>query len=123
MRPRGYWIAPDEEGFPCREPAVRHSPPGVGRPQGDVPEGFCEKEESMRPRASLSVPQNWPPAGKWPMHRTRAANVQHRGTMGPRTVSSSPARTVTDVARSVTMCRRRPNGHDPRSDMRFVSSQ
>jgi len=29
-----------------------------GRPLGDVPEGFYEREESMRPRASLHVAQN-----------------------------------------------------------------
>jgi hypothetical protein len=52
-RPFGWWIAPDEEPPFGRAPGVQRSRRGVGRPLRDVPEGFGEKEESMRPRASL----------------------------------------------------------------------
>jgi hypothetical protein len=56
----GSWIVPDEERSFDRERAVRHSRRGADRSLRDVPEGFGEKEESKRPRASLHVGQNPP---------------------------------------------------------------
>jgi hypothetical protein len=51
--PHGWWIAPGEERPFGHELGVHRSPRGAGRSLRDVPEGFGEKEESMRPRASL----------------------------------------------------------------------
>jgi hypothetical protein len=59
-RPRGWWIAPDEGRSFGHEPVVRRSQCGADRSLRDVPEGFGEKEESKRPRASLHGAQICP---------------------------------------------------------------
>lgn len=60
VRQPDWRIAPGGERSFDRERAVRRSTSGVGHRLMDVPEGFGEKEESKRPRASLHVGQNWP---------------------------------------------------------------
>jgi hypothetical protein len=58
--PHDWWIVPGEEHSFGRERAVQRSMCGAGRSLRDVPEGFCEKEESKRPRASLHGAQIMP---------------------------------------------------------------
>ncbi len=53
VRRRDCWHDPDEERSSARAPAADRLSCGAVRPSRAGPEGFGEREESMRPRASL----------------------------------------------------------------------